>query len=230
MFDGMKSSISSGLSSVKDTLSPVTDSVHHHVTTGWNKLGGMLSDLGDKMNEYKDLAIKKVSETTGLCDKMRPAFEDAEGKIKQDLKDQHVQPLDFHDGEGGGNCIATVEADVDKRLTEAATAVGLGNSSATKSTVKWFTGYIASGACASKSGLENLRLSSALDSVCPRTSTLFTVFGHPVGLVNDRPSLGLFVPLMFASLGFAAVLLRRRRQNQSTRLMSAGMDEEACAE
>lgn len=230
LFDGMKQSISDGLSAVHEKLSPVVDTAHQHVTTGWNSLGGMISDLGDKMNEYKDIAIKKVTESTGLCDKMRPAFEDAEGKIEQDLKDQHVQPLDFHDGEGGGNCIATVEADVDKRLTEAATAIGLGADDATKSVVKWFTGTIASGACASKSGLEHIRLSSSLDVVCPRTTTLFTVFGHPVGLVNNRPTVGLAVPLTFVPLGFAAVLLRRRHSRQSTSLLPAEMDEEASAE
>lgn len=199
------------------------------MTSGWDSLGGMLSGVGDKLKEFKDQAIKKVSESTGLCDKMRPAFEDAESKIKQDLKDQNVQPLDFDDGEGGSKCLSTVEADIDKRLTEAANAVGLGDSDATKSVVKWFTGTVASGACASKSGLENLRLGSSLDIVCPRTSTLFTVFGHPVGLVNDRPTVGLVMPLLFLSFGFAAVLFRRRRP-QETRLLVAGSDEEACAE
>merc|ERR1712014_297604 len=164
LFDGMKQKLSDGLSSAKESFS----SAHKHVMSGWDSLGGMLSGVGDKLQEFKDQAIKKVSESTGLCDKMRPAFEEAETKIKQDLKDQHVQPLDLDYGEGGGKCIATVEADVDKRLTEAATSVGLGDSSATKSVVKWFTGTIASGACASKTGLENLRLGSSLDTVCPQ--------------------------------------------------------------
>jgi hypothetical protein len=231
MFDGMKKKISDGLAAVHEKLSPAIDSAHQHVTSGWDSLGGMLSGVGDKLKEFKDQAIKKVNESTGLCDKMRPAFEDAESKIKQDLKDQNVQPLDFDAGagEGDGKCLSTVEADVDKRLTEAATAVGLGESDATKSVVKWFTGTIASGACASKSGLENLQLGSSLDSVCPRTSTLFTVFGHPVGLVNDRPTVGLVVPLLFLSFGFAAVLFRRRRPRE-TRLLVTGNDEESCAE
>merc|ERR1712228_79683 len=220
---------SDGLSAAHESISPHLDSAHKHVMSGWDSLGGMLSGVSDKLKEFKDQAIKKVSESTGLCDKMRPAFEKAETQIEQDLKDQNVHPLDFDDGEGGGKCIATVEADVDKRLTEAASSVGLGDSDATKSVVKWLTGTVASGACASQTGLEHLQLSSYLDGVCPRTSTLFTVFGHPVGLVNDRPTLGLVAPLFFLSFAFAAVLFRRRR-GQETGLVAAGMDEEACAE
>lgn len=229
MFDGLKQKISDGLSSAHESISPHLENAHENVMSGWDSLGPMLSNVGDKLNDFKDQAIKKVSEATGLCDKMRPAFEKAETQIEQDLKDQNVHPLGFDDGEGGGRCLATVEADVDKRLTEAATSVGLGDSDATKSVVKWLTGTCASGACASQNGLEHLGLSSYLDSVCPRTSTLFTVFGHPVGLVNDRPTLGLVVPLFFLSFGFAAVLFRRRR-GQETRLVATGMDEEACAE